>query len=123
MHLQNEIAQQPAVIKRLLDEGRDETEAVATAINEFNPAFACIAARGTSDHAALVRSVPIRAYAAAAGYAGDAITAHDLRYAARSFRRTLVIGISQSGKAEDVRAVLADARRQGALTRSDHELR
>ena len=53
MHLHNEIAQQPTVIKRLLDEGRDDADTVAAAIRGRNPAFACIAARGTSDHAAL----------------------------------------------------------------------
>ena len=122
MHLQNEIAQQPSVIKRLLDEGRDETEAVATAINEFNPAFACIAARGTSDHAALYAQY-LFGHTLRLPVMLATPSLHTLYRTPPDLSKALVIGISQSGKAEDVRAVLADARRQGALTASDHELR
>ena len=41
---------------------------------------------------------------------------HTIYRQAPDLGKALVIGISQSGKAEDVRAVLADARRAGALT-------
>ncbi|MCY3780363.1 MAG: SIS domain-containing protein [Chloroflexi bacterium] len=115
MHLQSEIAQQPGVIKRLLDQGRAETAAVAAAIKDFNPAFACIAARGTSDNAAhyaqymfggLLR-LPVMLATP---------SLHTVYETPPDLSKALVIGISQSGKAEDVRAVLEDARGQGALT-------
>ena len=115
MHLQDEIAQQPTGIRRLLDEGGAATARAAAAIREFDPAFACIAARGTSDHAALY-----------AQYLFGAVLRLPVMLATPSLHtaygsppdlsKALVIGISQSGKAEDARAVLRDARRQGALT-------
>ena len=115
MHLQKEISQQPAVIERLLNDGKSLTEAVAAAIGDFNPVFACIAARGTSDNAAhyaqymfggLLR-IPVMLATP---------SLHTVYKTAPDLSRALVIGISQSGEAEDVRAVLQDARQQGALT-------
>jgi len=115
MHLQKEIAQQPAVIERLLNDGKALTEAVATAIRDFNPGFACIAARGTSDNAAhyaqymfggLLR-LPVMLATP---------SLHTVYGTPPNLSRALVIGVSQSGEAEDVRTVLSDANQQGALT-------
>ena len=115
MHLQKEIGQQPAVIERLLNDGKAMTEAVAAAIRDFNPTFACIAARGTSDNAAhyaqymfggLLRTPVMLATP----------SLHTVYETPPNLSRALVIGISQSGQAEDVRAVLSDAKEQGALT-------
>ena len=115
MHLQKEIAQQPAVFERLLSEGTATTEAAAQAIREFNPVFACIAARGTSDNAAHYAQYMF------GGILGIPVmlatpSLHTVYETAPDLSRALVIGISQSGKAEDVRAVLRDANQQGALT-------
>ena len=115
MHLKNEIAQQPAVLERLLGEGQDSARQVASAIRDFNPAFACIAARGTSDNAARYAQYLF----------GSALrlpvmlatpSLHTVYGRPPNLSKALVIGISQSGKAEDVRAVVKDARDQGALT-------
>ncbi len=113
--LQDEIHQQPEVIQRLLDEARAEVELVAEAIRAWQPVFLCIAARGTSDNAARYAQylfgqrlrLPVM------------LAAHSLHTVYESgpdLSRALVIGISQSGQAEDARAVLAGARGQGALT-------
>ncbi|HEX2907240.1 MAG TPA: hypothetical protein VHO69_10300, partial [Phototrophicaceae bacterium] len=51
-HLEQEIAEQPDILRRLLAEETATTIQVAAAIRRFNPAFVCIAARGTSDNAA-----------------------------------------------------------------------
>ena len=115
MYLRNEIAQQPAVIERLLDQGREETEAVAAAIRERDPAFACIAARGTSDHAALYAQYLV-GHKLRLPVMLATPSLHTLYDTPPNLSQALVIGISQSGKAEDVRSVLADARAQGALT-------
>ncbi len=113
--LAQEIAEQPAVISRLLDEGWADTEGVAVAIREFKPAFVCIAARGTSDNAARYAQYLF----------GGALhmpvmlatpSLHTLYGTPPDLSRALVIGISQSGAGADVRKVLADAREQGALT-------
>ncbi|MCY4018983.1 MAG: SIS domain-containing protein [Chloroflexi bacterium] len=115
MLLKQEIAQQPDVIRRLLDEGAAATGAVASAIREFDPVFACIAARGTSDHAAIYAQ-----YLFGAALQMPVMLAtpslHTVYDRSANLSKALVIGISQSGKAEDVRAVLNDARSQGALT-------
>ena len=115
MYLQAEIAQQPDVIKRLLSEGRADTEAAAAAIRDFDPPFVCIAARGTSDHAAIYAQY-LFGHALRLPVMLATPSLHTLYARPADYSRALVIGVSQSGKAEDVKAVLADARRSGALT-------
>ncbi len=115
MLLKNEIAQQPDVISRLLDESEAATELVAAAIREFNPVFVCIAARGTSDHAAIYAQYLLGAVLRMPVMLATP-SLHTVYGRSPDFSKALVIGISQSGKAEDVRAVLNDARVQGGLT-------
>lgn len=115
MHLQNEIAQQPAVIKRLLDEGGAAIKTVAAAIRDYNPAFACIAARGTSDNAAHYAQYMFGGMLRLPVMLATP-SLHTVYESPPALRNALVIGISQSGRAEDVRAVLTDANQQGALT-------
>jgi glucosamine--fructose-6-phosphate aminotransferase (isomerizing) len=114
MHLENEIAQQPEVIKRLLDNIEAMQNAVS-AIKAFNPEYVCIAARGSSDNAARyaqylfgnVLKLPVMLATP---------SLHTIYQTPPNLSNALVIGISQSGKAEDVRQVLADANSDGALT-------
>ena len=115
MHLQNEIAQQPSVIKRLLDEGRRDSETVAAAIRRRQPAFACIAARGTSDNAALYAQY-LFGHKLRLPVMLATPSLHTVYGTPPDLSQALVIAISQSGAAEDARAVLSDARSQGALT-------
>jgi glucosamine--fructose-6-phosphate aminotransferase (isomerizing) len=116
MHrIDTEIAEQPEVIARLISEQRANAERIAAAIRAFAPAFVSIAARGTSDNAARY-----------AQYAFGALlrlpvmlatpSLHTLYQSPPDLSRALVIGISQSGRSDDVRQVLDDARGQGALT-------
>ncbi len=115
MHLQREIAQQPALLERLLKDGRADTERVASAIREFDPAFVCLAARGTSDNAARYAQY---LFGALLGLPALRATPslHTLYRRPPDLSRALVIGVSQSGRAEDARAVIMDANQQGALT-------
>jgi len=115
MYLEKEIAEQPTVIERLISEGMTNTEKVVTAIQAFEPSYVCIAARGTSDNAARYAQYLF----------GNALklpvmlatpSLHTIYETPPHFGKVLVIGISQSGKAEDVRQVLQDANEQGALT-------
>ncbi|CAG0982334.1 glucosamine---fructose-6-phosphate aminotransferase (isomerizing) [Anaerolineae bacterium] len=114
-HIEREIAEQPEALRRLVHEGMPKAEQIAAAIRAFDPAFVLIAARGTSDNAGryaqYLWGVHIRL---SVGLATPSV--HTLYEAAPNLSRALVIGISQSGKAEDVRRVLDDARKQGALT-------
>ena len=115
MYLQSEIAQQPAVLNNLLDEGWTAVRTAARAIQNFNPSYACIAARGTSNHAARYAQylfgsmlrLPVMLAAP---------SLHTMYDSPPDLSHALVIGISQSGQAEDVGAVLRDANQQGALT-------
>jgi glutamine---fructose-6-phosphate transaminase (isomerizing) len=114
-HLEREIHEQPEVIARLLTEEADTVQKIGAAIRDFNPAFVSIAARGTSDNAGRYAQYLLGIKAGlSVGLAAPSI--HTYYEAAPNLSRGLVIGISQSGKSEDVRQVVADARKQGALT-------
>jgi len=115
MLLQSEIAQQPTVMGRLIHESMSATETVVKAIKAFDPAYVCIAARGTSDNAARyaqylfgnILGLPVMLAAP---------SLHTIYGTPPNLSKALVIGISQSGEAEDVRTVMKDANEQGALT-------
>jgi glucosamine--fructose-6-phosphate aminotransferase (isomerizing) len=115
MGLSDEIGAQPAISERLLKELPAELEPLAAAARKMQVSHVMIAARGTSDHAAIY-----------AQYALGALARLPVALATPSlFSRygrppklsgALVIGISQSGRSPDVVAVVEEARRQGALT-------
>ncbi|MBL8131354.1 MAG: SIS domain-containing protein [Anaerolineae bacterium] len=113
--LEREIAEQPAVIDRLVSTQRDHARQIAEAIRAFDPAYVLIAARGTSDNAARYAQY---AFAIHTGLLVALATpsVHTLYDSPPRMSRALVIGVSQSGQPEDVRQVIADARAQGALT-------
>jgi glucosamine--fructose-6-phosphate aminotransferase (isomerizing) len=114
-HIEREIAEQPAVIKRLLEEGAPIARKIAAAIRNFDPQFVMIAARGTSDNAGRYAQYLMGIHARLP-VALAAPSIHTLYEVAPRLQRALVIGISQSGQSEDVRRVIADGRQQGALT-------
>jgi glutamine---fructose-6-phosphate transaminase (isomerizing) len=117
--LASEIAEQPAVAARLLGVGRpaiDEIAArVAPLLRERSVDHVVVAARGSSDHAAIYAQylfgVRLRLPVALATPSLLSIYGVEPR-----FDRSLVIGISQSGRSPDIVGVVAAARRQGAPT-------
>jgi glutamine---fructose-6-phosphate transaminase (isomerizing) len=113
--IEKEIAEQPHVIDRLIQEGTPIAQRIANAIRDFNPAFVLIAARGTSDNAGRYAQYLLGIHAKLP-VALAAPSIHTLYDSAPNLSRALVIGISQSGRAEDVLRVLSDAKAQGALT-------
>lgn len=114
-HLYREIHEQPAVLARLLTHEREVVAQLATAIRERQISYVMIAARGTSDNAGRY-----------AQYVLGAVNRLVVALATPSLfsiygqppnvGNALVLGISQSGKSPDIVGVLAEARRQGALT-------
>jgi glucosamine--fructose-6-phosphate aminotransferase (isomerizing) len=113
--LRGEIGEQPEVAARLLSEGAAEVDRLAGVARARGIAFALIAARGTSDHAAVYAQYAfgVQAELAVALATPSVIS----RYGAHPrMGQALVLGISQSGRSPDVVAVVAEARRQGALT-------
>jgi glucosamine--fructose-6-phosphate aminotransferase (isomerizing) len=111
----DEIREQPEVAARLLSEAGPEVETVCAAIRAADPAHVVIAARGTSDHAAIYAQY---AFGVMAGISVGLATpsVHSLYGADLDYSRALVIGISQSGASPDVVGVIHAARAQGALT-------
>ncbi len=90
-------------------------EPIAAAIKGAQPIAIMLAARGSSDHAALYAKYLFQARnRIPVALAAPSLFTH---YAAPPrLERFCVIGISQSGASPDVSAVLEEARRQGAVT-------
>ncbi len=114
MGLRDEIREQPAVLARLIERSA-EIQAIADAVRDRDLEHVVIAARGTSDHAAIyaqyVFGIRLRLPVALA-----APSIVSLYHVEPRFARSLVIGISQSGASPDVVGVVAAARRQGQPT-------
>jgi glucosamine--fructose-6-phosphate aminotransferase (isomerizing) len=115
MGLNAEIAAQPEIAERLLREGPAQLAPLVEAVRRRGVTHVVIAARGSSDHAAVYAQYVLGAL----GRLPVALAAPSLFTLYASPPRVadaLVIGISQSGRSPDIVAVLAEARRQGALT-------
>ena len=115
MSLRPEIFEQPAVLERLLREQADRIRDMAREIRSAGVHGVYVAARGSSDNAALY-----------AKYVWGSRNGLPVALAAPSLftlygtppriAGTLVVGISQSGRSPDIVSVLAEGRRQGCLT-------
>jgi glucosamine--fructose-6-phosphate aminotransferase (isomerizing) len=111
-----EIAEQPAVWRRLLADGPAAgLDAAAAQIRRRAPRTVLFVARGTSDHAALYAKylAEIRLGLPAGLVSPSTMTAYGAR---PDLRDVLMIGISQSGGSPDLVRSLEVARAQGALT-------
>jgi glucosamine--fructose-6-phosphate aminotransferase (isomerizing) len=107
--LESEIRSQPAIIERLLERGAEHIAAIVAALPPFD--YVMIAARGSSDHAALYAKYLFGALC----HVPVALAAPSLYTLYQSEIRlggALVIGISQSGQSPDIIAVLEAARAQ-----------
>lgn len=110
-----EIAEQPAVLERLLGDEADAIAAAARDIARRAPRYAVIAARGTSDNAArYAQHLLGRMCALPVALATPSL--HTLYESPPQYVDGLVIGISQSGASPDIVAVVEAARGQGAVT-------
>jgi glucosamine--fructose-6-phosphate aminotransferase (isomerizing) len=110
-----EISEQPSVIQRLLTEQRAVVDQVARSIRQREPSAIVFVARGSSDNAAVygryLLEVCNRRLTSLAAPSGLTLYGTGPRLDA-----TVVIGVSQSGRGEDVVAYLREARAQGAAT-------
>ena len=115
MSLKDEILEQPAVMRRILETQADAVDEIATAIERRSATSIVIAARGSSDNAALYAKylwgswigLPV------------ALATPSLFTIYRTPPRlaeSLVVGISQSGQSPDIVSVVEEGRSQGALT-------
>jgi glucosamine--fructose-6-phosphate aminotransferase (isomerizing) len=110
-----EMAQQPEVLRRILDEGAPRIREVAARIAERAPRFVLLTARGTSDNAALYAKYLIEILLGKpAGLTSmSTTTAYDAR---PDLTDVLVITVSQSGGSPDLVASTRSAREAGAIT-------
>ncbi len=110
--LDQEIAEQPAVIARLLDSAHDTIARIA---RDAKPRFVVIAARGSSDNAArYAQHVLGRLCGLPVALATPSL--YTLYGTPPRLDDALVIGVSQSGASPDVTAVVADGAAQGQAT-------
>jgi len=115
MSMRTELGESPDVVERLLDTAAERVATVAANVRDRRIDVAVIAARGTSDHAAIYAQYVLGARNGLV-VAAATPSLSSLYEAPPRLGETLVLGISQSGRSPDVVAVLSDARRQGALT-------
>lgn len=115
MGLRDEIYEQPAAAARQIESGRDAMRVLAAALRSQRIDSVVVAARGTSDHAAIYAQYLLGVYhrlpvALAAPSLGS------IYGVVPRLERALVIGISQSGASPDIVGVVEGARAQGAPT-------
>ena len=115
MSTRDEILEQPVVVERLIRRQRRPLERLAAQLRRRQVEHVVIAARGTSDHAAVYAqyALGIRNRLPVALAAPSIVSLYGV---APRFERSLVIGISQSGASPDVVGVVAAAREQGRPT-------
>ncbi len=115
MTLRDEILEQPEVAARFLATQGPRIEEIVASWRDRDIDHVVIAARGTSDHAAIYGQYVLGVrHGLSVGLGTPSIVS--LYGAAPRFDRALVIGISQSGASPDIVAVIAAARAQGAPT-------
>lgn len=115
MTMLSELREGPIIVERLLGGAVGQVEEVARAVRSRDIDLAVIAARGTSDHAAIYAQYILGARNRIL-VAPAAPSLVSLYGAPPRVGNALVLGISQSGRSPDVVSVLAESRRQGALT-------
>jgi glucosamine--fructose-6-phosphate aminotransferase (isomerizing) len=110
-----EIHEQPEAVRRTLAAERARLAGVAEEIRRRDPALVLIAARGTSDNAAIYAQY-LWAIRNGLPVALAAPSVTTLYGATPRLRDTVVLGISQSGESTDIVEVVRAARAQGAYT-------
>lgn len=111
----NEVWEQPVVLERCLEKNSETIKELVKVIEGQNIDSIYIAARGTSDHAGIYGKYIIE-HTLGIPVALAACSIFTVYGKTVNFKNTLVIGISQSGKAADALEVLKEANKQGAVT-------
>ncbi|MCF3121936.1 SIS domain-containing protein, partial [Streptomyces arenae] len=110
-----ELAEQPDVLRRLLDEGAPRIRETARRVAGRKPRFVLLTARGTSDHAALYAKylLEVRLGLPCGLTSMSTITAYGAK---PDLRDVLAVTVSQSGGSPDLVASTRAAREAGAIT-------
>ena len=114
-NLYKEIHEQPLALQRLFDHEWANIKEASKLLKDERVSNVVIAARGTSDNAARYAQYLFgAANHLSVGLATPSL--HSIYQQVPSYKNSLVIGISQSGKSPDIVSVLADAKKQGSPT-------
>lgn len=110
-----EIREQPEVLERILDEGWSEVLTASRALREGSLRSVMIAARGTSDNAALYAKYLFEVLLGlpTALASPSVFTLYESRM---NLERVLVVGLSQSGESKDVLETVLRSGELGAST-------
>ncbi|MCD9142462.1 SIS domain-containing protein [Streptomyces albireticuli] len=113
--MSGEMAEQPAVLRRILDEGAPAVRRTAERIAARHPRFVLLTARGTSDNAALYAKylLEVRLGKPCGMVSMSTITAYGAR---PDLTDVLAVTVSQSGGSPDLVASTRAAREAGAIT-------
>ena len=113
--MEREIGEQPAAVEKTIKGCAAEAESLGKDIRARDITCVMIAARGSSDNAGVYAKYIFQAFNGlpVAMATPSLFTFH---HTPPRLASMLVLGISQSGQSEDIVEVLAEARRQGALT-------
>ena len=114
-YLEQEINEQPAVLARLLAEESGRVRDIAQAIRRCEPHYVYVAARGTSDHAGTYGKY-LLASICGLPVALATPSLYTMYRLPPRLEGALVVGVSQSGHSPDIIEVVAEGRRQGAMT-------
>ncbi|RCH66161.1 SIS domain-containing protein [Streptomyces sp. SDr-06] len=113
--MSGEMAAQPTVLRRILEDGAPPIRATAEAIAARTPRFVLLTARGTSDNAALYAKYLLEILLGLP--CGLTSMSTTTAYGARpDLRDVLVVTVSQSGGSPDLVASTRAARQAGAIT-------
>jgi glutamine---fructose-6-phosphate transaminase (isomerizing) len=110
-----EIRKQPEVLGRILDEGWDEVLSASRVLRQGDLQFVMIAARGTSDNAALYAKYLFEMLLGVptALASPSAFTLYESKM---NLKGVLVMGISQSGESQDILETIRRSDELGANT-------
>ena len=113
--LETELREQPAALARLLERQGEHVAELAEAFRRDDVRYVLIASRGSSSNAARYAQYVLgRANRVPVMFATPSL--YTIYEQPPRLDGAIVLGISQSGASPDVRAVLAEARRQGRPT-------
>ena len=114
-YMLDEIQEQPEALRRTLTNTRDAVRQVALEAEQRGVDVVILAARGTSDHAAIYGQYLFQ-YLNGIPVALATPSLYTLYGASPRLGKAMVIGISQSGESTDIVEVIARSREAGALT-------
>lgn len=113
--LRGEIREQPEVLSRLIERERANVKRIAEKFRGRDIAYLTVAARGTSDNAAVYGKYLFGAMLRLP-VALTAPSLYTMYHQPPDMRQSLVIAVSQSGESTDILAVVQEARKQGVPT-------